>query len=44
VVKPSFAYGDDDLPDAWHLRPDRVVEYTRALAAGWLDTCTRHER
>ncbi len=39
VVRPAFTYSDDDLPDFWHLRPERVVEYTRTVALAWLDTC-----
>jgi hypothetical protein len=39
VVRPGFSYSDEDLPDFWHLRLERVAEYTRALAAAWLDTC-----
>ena len=27
-----------DLPDFWHLRPERVAEYTRAVAKTWLRT------
>ena len=33
-------YSDDDLPDFWHLRPERVAEYTRAVATAWLRTCS----
>ena len=40
VVRPAFAYSDDDLPDLWHLRPERVAEYTRAVATAWLQTCS----
>ena len=40
VVRPAFGYTDDDLPDLWHLRPERVAEYTRAVALTWLDTCS----
>jgi hypothetical protein len=39
VVRPAFTYSDEDLPDWWHLRPERVAEYTRAVAVGWLETC-----
>jgi hypothetical protein len=39
VVRPDFAYSDDDLPDLWHLRPERAAEYTRAVAAAWLGSC-----
>jgi hypothetical protein len=39
VVRPSFKYSDDDLPDLWHLRPERVSEYTRAVATAWLEIC-----
>ena len=39
VVRAGFAYSDDDLPDFWHLRPERVAEYTRAVATAWLRTC-----
>lgn len=39
VVRPAFSYSDDDLPDFWHLRPERVIEYTRAVAVAWLETC-----
>ncbi|HYB41691.1 MAG TPA: hypothetical protein VEL75_07975, partial [Candidatus Methylomirabilis sp.] len=39
MVRPAFSYRDEDLPDLWHLRPERVDEYTRALTASWLDTC-----
>jgi len=39
VVRTAFTYSDDDLPDLWHLRPERVAEYTRAVALTWLETC-----
>jgi hypothetical protein len=39
VVHPAV-YSDDDLPDFWHLRPERVAEYTRAVATAWLRTCS----
>jgi hypothetical protein len=40
VVRPAFAYSDEDLPDFWHLRPERVEEYTRSVATAWLRTCS----
>jgi hypothetical protein len=39
VVRPAFTYSDDDLPDLWHLRPERVAEFTRAVAVAWIETC-----
>ena len=39
LVRPNFTYSDDDLPDLWHLRPERVSEYTRAVATAWLENC-----
>jgi hypothetical protein len=36
----ALAYSDDDVPDFWHLRPERGTEYTRAVATGWLRTCS----
>jgi hypothetical protein len=39
VVRPAFAYSDEDLPDLWHLRPERVTEFTRAVALTWLERC-----
>ena len=39
VVRPDWRDTDDDLPDYWHLRWERVVEHTRAVAATWLDAC-----
>jgi hypothetical protein len=39
VVRPAFAYSEDDLPDFWHLRPERAADYTRAVAVAWLETC-----
>jgi glycosyltransferase involved in cell wall biosynthesis len=40
VVRPGFAHSEDALPDFWHLCPERVAEYTRAVATGWLQTCS----
>jgi hypothetical protein len=39
VVRPHFRYSDDDLPDLWHLKPERAVDYTRAVAEAWLESC-----
>jgi hypothetical protein len=36
VLRPAFAYDDDDLPDLWHLRPERAEAFSRALAEAWL--------
>lgn len=39
VVRPRFAYSDDDLPDLWHLRPERAPAFTEAVALEWLRSC-----
>jgi hypothetical protein len=39
LVTPQFAYTDEDLPDLWHLRPERSPEYTSTLVDAWLSTC-----
>lgn len=39
VVRPAFDYSDEDLPDFWHLRPERAADYTRAVAIEWLRAC-----
>ncbi len=39
VVRPDFPYGDDDLPDLWHLRPELAPEFSRALARTFLLRC-----
>ncbi len=37
VLRPDFAYDDGDLPDLWHLRPERAPEFSARLAAAWLE-------
>lgn len=41
VVRPDFAYTDDDLPDLWHLRPELAPAYSRAVAASYERECVR---
>lgn len=36
VLRPAFVYDDADLPDLWHLRPERADAFSRALAEAWL--------
>jgi hypothetical protein len=38
-LRPAFNYTDEDLPDLWHLRPERSPEFSRLLADAWLTTC-----
>ena len=37
VIKPGFKATDDDFPDLWHLRGSRNAEFTRSVAAAYLD-------
>lgn len=36
LLDPEFPYDDSDLPDLWHLRPERAPEFSRALARAWV--------
>ncbi len=36
VLRPAFVYDDSDLPDLWHLRPERASAFSAALAEAWL--------
>jgi hypothetical protein len=38
-LDPAFKYTDEDLPDLWHLRPDRSPAFTVRLADEWLTKC-----
>ena len=37
VITPVFRSSDDDFPDLWHLRGSRNAEFTRSVAAAFLD-------
>jgi hypothetical protein len=39
LVQPSFTYTDEDLPDLWHLRPERSPAFATTLTDGWLTQC-----
>lgn len=39
VLRPDVAYGDEDLPDLWHLRPELAPAYSRALAVAFERDC-----
>lgn len=38
VLAPDFPYTDLDLPDYWHLRPERAPAFSRKLAEAWLES------
>jgi hypothetical protein len=40
LLDPDFSYDDRDLPDLWHLRPERAPEFTRAVADAWIAATT----